>query len=326
LLHDTQTPQPCFFSVQAQAEKQAQEAKLLQDAMDREKAEMAERMEALQNNIKEDSSKFSEGNESLKKDNQKLLEQMEKERQELEQKLAQDKANLERKLLEDSNRLEQEKADMAEKLAKENELLAQKMHEEKAKQSEEKNEILQLYEKVQRDIEARKQETQKLKDQMQTEQADVREFISRGTSQFRELLDIEKKDRATQMAETQSDLEALMDKTESDSHQIELMQRIIQDVEYMAVTPLSVYFTAHRAEPYTGGGEEFLTFDGCSVNVGNAMDAKSGIFTAPFSAAYLFSLHVCTHDLKKALIAIRRNGIEVASIYDQVRNIILKLM
>jgi len=191
------------------------------------------------------------------------------------------------------------------------------MHEEQAKQSEEKNEILQLYEKVQRDIEARKQETQKLKDQMQTEQADVREFISRGTSQFRELLDIEKKDRATQMAETQSDLEALMDKTESDSHQIELMQRIIQDVEYMAVTPLSVYFTAHRAEPYTGGGEEFLTFDGCSVNVGNAMDAKSGIFTAPFSAAYLFSLHVCTHDLKKALIAIRRNGIEVASIYDQ---------
>ena len=94
----------------------------------------------------------------------------------------------------------------------------------------------------------------------------------------------------------------------------------------MAVTPLSVYFTAHRAEPYTGGGEEFLTFDGCSVNVGNAMDAKSGIFTAPFSAAYLFSLHVCTHDLKKALIAIRRNGIEVASIYDQVRNIILKLL
>ena len=68
---------------------------------------------------------------------------------------------------------------MAEKLAKENELLAQKMHEEKAKQNEEKNEILQLYEKLQRDIEARKQETQRLKDQMQTEQADVRDTISR---------------------------------------------------------------------------------------------------------------------------------------------------
>ena len=168
-----------FSSVQAQAEKQAQEAKLLQDAMDKEKAEMASRMEGLQNKIKEDSNKFSAGNESLKKENQKLLEQMEKEKQELEKKIAQDKENLERKLLEDANRLEQEKADMAEKLAKENELLAQKMHEEKAKQNEEKNEILQLYEKLQRDIEARKQETQRLKDQMQTEQADVRDTISR---------------------------------------------------------------------------------------------------------------------------------------------------
>ena len=72
-----------LFSVQAQAEKHAQEAKLLQDAMDKEKSEMASRMEALQNKIKEDSNKFSAGNESLKKDNQKLLEQMEKERQEL---------------------------------------------------------------------------------------------------------------------------------------------------------------------------------------------------------------------------------------------------
>merc|ERR1711988_344349 len=125
---------------------------------------MASRMEALQNKIKEDSNKFSAGNESLKKDNQKLLEQMEKERQELEKKLAQDKANLERKLLEDSSRLEQENADMADKLAKENELLAQKMHAEQEKQNEEKNEILQLYEKLQKDIEARKLETQRLKD------------------------------------------------------------------------------------------------------------------------------------------------------------------
>ena len=89
-------------------------------------------------------------------------------------------------------------------------------------------------------------------------------------------------------------------------------------MEYLTVTPLSVYFTAFRNEPYLDGGEEYLTFNGCSVNVGNAMDPKSWIFTAPFKAAYMFSLHVCTHDLKKALIAIRRNGVEVASLYDQV--------
>ena len=262
--------------------------------------------------------------------------------------MAQEKSNLERKLLEDAEKLEQEKAEMALRMEQENDKLAQKMHEEQAKQNEEKNEILQLYEKLQKDIEARKKDLETLKDEMSKDQAEVRETISRGTSQIKELLEIEKRDRATQMAETQSDLETLLgkpknilhktnilyiflfsEKADQDGHQLELMQKIIQDVEYLAVTPLSVYFTAFRSEPYTGGGEEFLTFNGCSVNVGNAMDPKSGIFTAPFSAAYLFSLHVCTHDLKKALIAIRRNGTEVASIYDQVSpfisNFLLKI-
>ena len=31
----------------------------------------------------------------------------------------------------------------------------------------------------------------------------------------------------------------------------------------------------------------------------------------------LFFLQVCTHDLKKALISLRRNGDEIASIFDQ---------
>ena len=48
------------------------------------------------------------------------------------------------------------------------------------------------------------------------------------------------------------------------------------------------------------------------------MDPKSGVFEAPFTGVYLFSLHVCTHDLKKALLSIRKNGgTELASLYDQ---------
>jgi len=55
----------------------------------------------------------------------------------------------------------------------------------------------------------------------------------------------------------------------------------------------------------------------CTVNAGGAMDAKSGIFTTPIDGAYCFSFHVCTHDLKKALISLKRNGSEVASLFDQ---------
>ena len=37
------------------------------------------------------------------------------------------------------------------------------------------------------------------------------------------------------------------------------------------------------------------------------------------AGCYMFSLHVCTHDMKKVLAAIRRNGVEVATLFDQVR-------
>ena len=47
------------------------------------------------------------------------------------------------------------------------------------------------------------------------------------------------------------------------------------------------------------------------------MDAESGIFTAPAGGTYLFIFHIATHDNKKALLSIRKNGEEIASIFDQ---------
>lgn len=47
------------------------------------------------------------------------------------------------------------------------------------------------------------------------------------------------------------------------------------------------------------------------------MDAESGIFTCPSGGTYLFVFHIATHDNKKALLSIRKNGEEVASVFDQ---------
>ena len=47
------------------------------------------------------------------------------------------------------------------------------------------------------------------------------------------------------------------------------------------------------------------------------MDPGSGTFTAPLSGSYLFVIHVCSHDMKKALLTLRKNGTQVASFYDQ---------
>lgn len=47
------------------------------------------------------------------------------------------------------------------------------------------------------------------------------------------------------------------------------------------------------------------------------MDPDTGIFNAPVGGSYLFVFHIATHDNKKALLSIRLNGEEVASVFDQ---------
>jgi len=80
---------------------------------------------------------------------------------------------------------------------------------------------------------------------------------------------------------------------------------------------MSVYFNAYRNKAYDGGGEEHLTFHGTYCNVGGGLDIDTGIFTCPTGGIYLFQFHIATHDNKKALLSIRKNGEEIASIFDQ---------
>merc|ERR1711997_446888 len=80
---------------------------------------------------------------------------------------------------------------------------------------------------------------------------------------------------------------------------------------------LGVYFNAYRTKAYDGGGEENLTFQGIYCNVGGGLDTDTGIFTCPTGGTYMFQFHIAPHDNKKALLSIRKNGEEIASIFDQ---------
>jgi len=100
----------------------------------------------------------------------------------------------------------------------------------------------------------------------------------------------------------------------------ELKTRLLKEnafLKSLASKPLSVCFDAYRTKAYDGGGEENLTFQACAVNTGGGMDADTGIFTTPIGGLYMFVFHVATHDNKKALLSIRLNGEEVASVFDQ---------
>ena len=47
------------------------------------------------------------------------------------------------------------------------------------------------------------------------------------------------------------------------------------------------------------------------------MDPETGVFNCPLGGSYMFVFHIATHDNKKALLSIRLNGEEVASVFDQ---------
>jgi len=100
----------------------------------------------------------------------------------------------------------------------------------------------------------------------------------------------------------------------------DLKKKLMRENLYLksvAAKPLSVYFDAYRTKAYDGGGEENLTFNGTSANVGGGMDPDTGVFNAPVGGSYFFCFHIATHDNKKALLSIRLNGEEVASVFDQ---------
>merc|ERR1712180_394147 len=119
-----------------------------------------------------------------------------------------------------------------------------------------------------------------------------------------------------------SELQARMDSHNDDrARDIEdLRTRMMKENQFLRSLNdknLGVFFDAYRSKAYDGGGEENLTFNGTYCNVGGGFDADTGIFTAPMGGTYMFMFHIATHDNKKALLSIRRNGEEIASIFDQ---------
>jgi len=119
-----------------------------------------------------------------------------------------------------------------------------------------------------------------------------------------------------------SEIKNRMDQELADrgSEMDDLKKKLMRENLYLkavAAKPLSVYFDAYRTKAYDGGGEENLTFNGTSANVGGGMDPDTGVFNAPVGGSYLFVFHIATHDNKKALLSIRLNGEEVASVFDQ---------
>merc|ERR1711971_484009 len=195
-----------------------------------------------------------------------------------------------------------------------------------------KDEIAALTERTKTDNEARKTEIANFDNFSKTENtariADIdavnkrvdQEIADRNSAESGLTTRIDKEivDREEAISEIKNrmDQEAADRGSEMDDLKMKLMRENLY-LKSLAGKPLSVYFDAYRTKAYDGGGEENLTFNGTSVNVGGGMDPDTGVFNAPMGGSYLFVFHIATHDNKKALLSIRLNGEEVASVFDQ---------
>merc|ERR1712200_336576 len=195
-----------------------------------------------------------------------------------------------------------------------------------------KNEIKSLEERQQKDNQARVTDIAKLEGKLDSEnsgrKAEIAALNSRLDSEasardgedkaLNERISKEISDREA----ANSELQARMDSHNDDrARDIEdLRTRMMKENQFLRSLNdknLGVFFDAYRSKAYDGGGEENLTFNGTYCNVGGGFDADTGIFTAPMGGTYMFMFHIATHDNKKALLSIRRNGEEIASIFDQ---------
>jgi len=184
----------------------------------------------------------------------------------------------------------------------------------KSENTARKDEIANLNNFAKSENDGRKQDISDLNARVDKEIADRTAAEGGLTSRIdKEIIDRE--DAITEI-KNRMDTEAADRSGEMDDLKKKLMRENLY-LKAVAAKPLSVYFDAYRTKAYDGGGEENLTFNGTSANVGGGMDPDTGVFNAPVGGSYMFVFHIATHDNKKALLSIRLNGEEVASVFDQ---------
>jgi len=265
-------------------------------------------------------------NDKRQKEAEALRERMEREKKELQEFIDKDNKKMADRIA----------AENAERQKKEQEL------KDRMKEAQEASEngTIQLYKKMQAENLAREAEIAELRAKLEREKAELAEKMEKEKAEMKEKLEKENQQLRDKLAEEKQGLKGSIDGNHNHANKRindlaeklakqmkegsqginDLTDKMIKEhalLRHLMSQPLSVYFDAFRTEDYVDGGEEYLTFSGTKCNLGSAMDPKSGTFTAPLDGSYSFTIHVCTHDMKKGLLSIRCNGNELASFYDQ---------
>ena len=303
LIKESQETRKGVEEVKEGQEKVAKDQEALKMAMENEREERMDQMAVLEARLErekrgreEDTGKLREGQEREKEERKKEVEAVE-ERTKEKMEGIKDRVGEVKNMFEAEMQAEKEAIDSIAKEARD------------ANEAR-KAELAALKREGDAEKEVREKERQELKQRVM----EAEEAQKRGVEE----MEAKAKESEKEAAER---LENLRHKMEKENRFLKLLAARTSCVYFDAYRFYSISLPRlnllDRKKAYDGGGEENLCFEGISCNVGGGMDIHSGIFSAPFAGIYLFLLHIATHDNKKALLSIRKNGEEIASVFDQ---------
>merc|ERR1719435_165512 len=265
-------------------------------------------------------------NAKRQKEAEELRERMEREKRELQEFIDKDNKRMQDKINSENEERKKKEEEMKRRL-------------QEAQEASE-NGTIQLYKKMQGENLAREAEIAELRDRLNKEKAELADRMEQEKNEMKDRLEKENQDLKDKLANEKQFLQGNIDGNHNHANKRinelaeklagqlkngnnaikDLTDKMIKEnalLRNLMSQPLSIYFDAFRTEDYDVGGEEYLTFSGTRNNLGGGMDPKSGVFTVPMAGAYMFTIHICTHDMKKGLLSLRCNGNELASFYDQ---------
>jgi len=307
-------------------DERQKEAKLIRNQMQKEREETRETLsneskamqDGLDNTVRDvlDVIKKERGEREREIDNVKR--RLDDEKDALKQVIDRDRDNVTRKMNEEHDQRRIEQMEMTQRLD----------NNEKCG----KNDMTDLFGRVKRYEEEARIDNDEVRQALTRTSQALEERLLRDKKELREMLDHESNDlgrrvdkcnldRLNESADLQSKL-GMLGKSASRhlDHLKHALYRETHSLIELAGKPGSVMFSAFRDEGMSDGGESYVTFSGCTVNVGNGFIPKSGMFQCPEPGLYMFTFTVCTFDGKKCLLMLKKNDQDVCALIDQDGN------
>merc|ERR1719431_2290209 len=283
-----------------------------------------------------------ETRECITSESKILQSQMEGNSTDLMDCIKKEKVERERAIETTKRRIDEEKHELQQTIDRDN--MNKKMIEEHDQRRLEQMEVQQRLENTERsgktDIQELFNRVKRYEEESRIDNDEVRQAVSRTASSLEEKVIRDKKELRDILEHETSDLGRRVDKCnierlnesadiqakmcmlgKSASRHLESLKmalhRETQNLIELSSKPGSIAFCAYRDEDQTSTEESYITFTGCSVNQGNGLIPKAGMFQCPEPGLYLFTLTVSTMDGKQCLVMLRKNDKDVCTLIDQ---------